>query len=77
MTPDEEIWAEAGLIAGTRARIQDFQPHQRKECLNDALIYLTAAKAGWRRWRAIRGEFDLIQQGGGARNVCALIDLFN
>ena len=36
--------------------------HQRKECLNDALIYLTAAK----RWLPVvtanRVEFDMIQQ---------------
>lgn len=35
----------AGVIAGTLARTQGFQPHQRRQCLNDALIYLTAAKA--------------------------------
>jgi predicted nucleic acid-binding protein len=62
VTPDPQIWADAGLIAGTLARTQGFPPHQRKECLNDALIFLTAAKAGLPVLTANRGEFDLIQQ---------------
>jgi predicted nucleic acid-binding protein len=62
LNPDAQIWTEAGTVAGTLARIQNFQPHQRKECLNDALIYLTAAKAGLPVLTANRDEFDLIQQ---------------
>ena len=62
LTPDPEIWAQAGLIAGTLARTQNFQRHQRKESLNDALIFLTAAKAGLPVLTANRDEFDLIQQ---------------
>ena len=62
LTPDPDVWAEAGVIAGTLARTQNFQRHQRKECLNDALIFLTAAKAGLPVLTAYRDEFDLIQQ---------------
>jgi predicted nucleic acid-binding protein len=62
LSPDAQIWAEAGLIAGVLARTQNFQPHQRKECLNDALIFLTAVKAGLPVVTANRDEFDLIQQ---------------
>ncbi len=62
VTPDAQVWADAGVIAGTLARTQGFQPHQRKECLNDALILLTAAKAGVPLLTANRDEFDLIQQ---------------
>lgn len=62
LTPDAQIWADAGLIAGMLARTQHFQPHQRKECLNDALILLTAARAGVAVLTSNRGEFDLIQQ---------------
>lgn len=62
LVPDAQIWAEAGLIAGVLARTQNFQPAQRKECLNDALIFLTAAKAGLPVLTSNRTEFDLIHQ---------------
>jgi len=62
VTPDAQVWTEAGIIAGTLARTQHFQPHQRKECLNDALIFLAAAKAGLPVLTANRDEFDFIQQ---------------
>ena len=62
LTPDAQTWIDAGLLAGTLARTQRFQPHQRKDCLNDALILLTAAKAGLPVLSANRAEFDLLQQ---------------
>lgn len=62
LTPDASTWAEAGLVAGTLARTQGPQRHQRKECLNDALILLTAARAGLAVLTANRDEFDLLQQ---------------
>jgi len=62
LTPDAAIWAEASLIAGILARCQNFQRHQRKEALNDALIFLAAAKAGIPVLTADREDFDLIQQ---------------
>ncbi len=62
VTPDAQVWTDAGVIAGTLARTQGFQPHQRNECLNDALIFLTAAKAGIPVLTANRDDFDLIQQ---------------
>jgi predicted nucleic acid-binding protein len=62
LNPDAQTWTEAGIVAGALARTQGFQRHQRKECLNDALIYLTAAKAGVPVLTADRDGFDLIQQ---------------
>jgi predicted nucleic acid-binding protein len=62
VTPDAQTWTDASVIAGTLARTQGFQTHQRKECLNDVLIFLTAAKAGVTVLTANRDEFDLIQQ---------------
>jgi predicted nucleic acid-binding protein len=62
IVPDAEVWTDAGIIAGTLARIQGFQPHQRDTCLNDALIFLTAAKAGLPVLTVNLVEFDLIQQ---------------
>jgi predicted nucleic acid-binding protein len=68
LVPDGETWHLAGIISGTLSRTQGYQPHQRKECLNDALIYLTAAKQGLPVLTANRAEFDMIQQivPGGA-----------
>jgi predicted nucleic acid-binding protein len=62
LKPDAHIWTDAGVIAGTLARIQGLQRHQRKECLNDALIFLTAAKAGIPVLTGNRDEFDFIQK---------------
>ncbi|SFV12656.1 Predicted nucleic acid-binding protein, contains PIN domain [Methylobacterium sp. 174MFSha1.1] len=62
LVPDAEVWVDAGLIAGTLARVQDFQRAQLKECLNDALIFLTAARAGIPVLTADRGDYDLIHQ---------------
>lgn len=62
LTPDASTWTEAGIVAGTLARTQGFQKHQRQECMSDALIYLTAAKAGLPVLTANCVEFDLIQQ---------------
>jgi predicted nucleic acid-binding protein len=62
LKPDEHVWIAAGVDAGTLARTQGFPSHQRKECLNDALIFLTAAKAGVPVLTANRVDFDLIQQ---------------
>jgi predicted nucleic acid-binding protein len=62
LNPTPTIWTEAGLIAGTLARMQGFQRNERKECLNDALIFLTAAAAGLPVLTSNRSEFDLIQQ---------------
>lgn len=62
LNPDAQVWTDAGVLAGVLARTQGFQRHQRKECLNDALIYLTAAKAGLPVLTADNHQFDLIQQ---------------
>jgi predicted nucleic acid-binding protein len=62
LTPDAQTWTEAGIVAGTLARSQGYQRHQRKECLNDAAVYLTAAKAGLAVLTADAADFDLIQQ---------------
>jgi hypothetical protein len=62
LNPDAQVWSDAGVVAGILARTQGFQRHQRKECLNDALIYLTATKAGLPVLTADCHQFDLIQQ---------------
>lgn len=62
LTPDHQVWIDASVVAGTLARTQNFSISQRKECLNDTLIFLTAAKVGMPVLTANRDEFDLIQQ---------------
>ncbi|MGI4942900.1 MAG: hypothetical protein ACRYHQ_20440 [Janthinobacterium lividum] len=62
LNPDAQVWADAGVVAGTLARTQGFLPHQCKECLYGTLIFLTAAKAGIAVLTANRDEFDLVQQ---------------
>jgi predicted nucleic acid-binding protein len=61
LAPNERDWIEAGLLAGALARTQNFQPHQRKELLNDALVYVCAAKAGL-PVLTNDDDFDLLQQ---------------
>jgi predicted nucleic acid-binding protein len=61
LVPSERDWVEAGLLAGAVARCQNFQPRQRKELLNDALIYVCAAKAGL-AVLTNDDHFDLLQQ---------------
>ena len=62
LTPGSETWIDAGILSGTLARTQGFQSHQRKELLNDALILLTASRAGLPVLTSNRDEFDLLQQ---------------
>jgi predicted nucleic acid-binding protein len=65
LAPDEAVYMDAGLIAGTLSRIQKFQDVQRKEALNDALIFLTGAKHGIPILTEDKNDFDLIHQLAG------------
>jgi len=60
--PASCIPTDAGLVAGTLARLQGYHRDQRKECFNDALILLSAAKTGLPVLTADRSDFDLVQQ---------------
>lgn len=62
LTPDATVWADAAMVAGMLARTQGWQAAQRRQCLNDALILLTAAKAGLAVLTANRDEFNLLGQ---------------
>lgn len=62
VTPDDEVWARAGLLTGMLARSQGYQAHQRKELLADALIYLSASKAGLPVLTRNAADFDLLSQ---------------
>lgn len=62
LTPDDEVWMRAGVLTGLLTRTQGYQAHQRKELLADALIYLSAAKAGIPVLTRNAGDFDLLNQ---------------
>jgi predicted nucleic acid-binding protein len=61
LIPDADTWVQAGLLAGTVARIQDYDRRQLKAALNDALIFVAAVKAGLPVLTA-NADFDLLSQ---------------
>jgi len=46
LNPDARIWREAGILAGTLARLQHYSKSENRRVLNDALIFLSAAYNG-------------------------------
>jgi predicted nucleic acid-binding protein len=62
LTPDRNIWREAGILAGLLARLQGYGKRERRNALNDALIFLTAAKTGCVVLTRNLSEFDLLMQ---------------
>lgn len=62
LTPDREIWREAGILAGLLARLQHYGKPERRKALNDALIFLTALKYGCVVLTRNLAEFDLLLQ---------------
>jgi predicted nucleic acid-binding protein len=62
VTPDREIWREAGILAGLMARLQQYGKAEQRKALNDALIFLSAAKEGFTVLTRNRSDFDLLQQ---------------
>jgi predicted nucleic acid-binding protein len=62
ITPDPEIWREAGVLSGTLARTQGYGREQRRRILNDALLFATARKYGCAVLSRNVRDFDLLQQ---------------
>jgi predicted nucleic acid-binding protein len=62
LIPDRETWREAGVLAGLLARLQAYSKDERRKALNDALIFLTAAKNGCAVLTRNLPEFDLLMQ---------------
>lgn len=62
LNPDRDAWREAGILAGLLARLQGYGKNQRRKALNDALIFLTAAKHGCAVLTRNISEFDLLMQ---------------
>ncbi len=62
LTPDRKIWREAGILAGLVARLQRYAKNERRKALNDALIYLLAARNGCMVLTRNVLDFDLLMQ---------------
>jgi predicted nucleic acid-binding protein len=62
ITPDSEIWREAGILSGMLARLQGYGKDQRRRVLNDALVFATARKHGCAVLTRNVTDFDFLQQ---------------
>jgi predicted nucleic acid-binding protein len=65
LTPDRDTWREAGILAGLLARLQGYGKNEQRRALNDALIFLTAAKNGCVVLTRNVSDFDLLMQLDG------------
>jgi predicted nucleic acid-binding protein len=62
LTPDRDTWREAGILAGLLARLQQYGKNERRKTLNDALIFLSAARNGCVVLTRNVSDFDLLMQ---------------
>ena len=62
LSPNRDVWREAGILAGVLARLQHYGKNERRKSLNDALIYLTASKNGCVVLTRNVLDFDLLMQ---------------
>lgn len=62
LSPDRDIWREGGILAGLLARLQHCGKDEQRKALNDALIFLTAAKHGCAVLTRNLSDFDLLMQ---------------
>lgn len=69
LNPDREVWREAGILAGLLARLQRYGKSEKRRALNDALIFLSAAKNGCAVLTRNISDFDLLAQLASGRVV--------
>jgi predicted nucleic acid-binding protein len=62
VNPDRQVWRDAGVVAGLLARLQRYRKAEQRRALNDALIFLSAAKAGLVVLTRNISDFDLLMQ---------------
>ena len=62
ITPDREIWIEAGILSGILARLQNYAAADRRRVMNDAMLFATARKHGLTVLTRNVMDFDLLQQ---------------
>lgn len=69
ISPDPEIWREAGILSGVLARLQGYGREHRRRALNDALLFATAREHGCTVLTRNVADFDLLAQLDPAGNV--------
>jgi len=62
IAPDRQVWLDAGVLAGTLGRLQQYGLADRRRVLNDALLFSTARKHGLTVLTRNLIDFDLLQQ---------------
>ena len=62
ISPDREVWRDAGILTGTIARVQRVPKSDRRRILNDALIFASARKHGHTVLTRNVVDFDFLQQ---------------
>lgn len=62
LTPDREVWRDAGILTGTIARLQGTSKPDRRRILNDALIFATARKYGHTVLTRNTIDYDFLHQ---------------
>ena len=62
VNPDREVWRDAGILAGLLARVQQYGKAEQRKTLNDALIFLSATRAGLTVLTRNISDFDLLMQ---------------
>ncbi len=62
LNPDADVWREAGILAGLLGRLQQHGKSEQRRALNDALIFLLAAKHGCAVLTRNIVDFDFLMQ---------------
>ena len=62
VTPDQDVWREAGILSGILARLQGDQKDQRRRTVNNALLYVSARRSGCTVLTRNVSDFDFLQQ---------------
>ena len=62
ITPDVEIWQEAGILSGLVSRLQGYATNGQRRVLNDALLFASARKHGCAVLTRNVVDFDFLQQ---------------
>jgi predicted nucleic acid-binding protein len=62
ITPDPEVWREAGILSGVVARLLGYGKDQRRRMLNDALLFASARKHGCTVLTRNVTDFDFLLQ---------------